>query len=105
MFCRATELPKFCFRDRASFDRWDVSSCGSCPQARVGQGSLLSGMSGFDSARCSIRIAQEERARPIYQRALKAQGRARARAAPKSKNLKSFNLALDQFLLLSLGPF
>ena len=27
-------------------DRWDVSSCGSCPQARVGQGSLLSGMSG-----------------------------------------------------------
>ena len=45
-FCRATELPKFCFRARASFDRWDVSSCGSCPQARVGQGSLLSGMSG-----------------------------------------------------------
>ena len=29
------------------YDRWDVSSCGSCPQARVGQGSLLSGMSVF----------------------------------------------------------
>jgi hypothetical protein len=43
-----------------------------------------------DSARCSIRIAQEERARPIYQRALKAQGRARARAAPKSRDLKFF---------------
>ena len=28
------------------YDRWDVSSCGSSPQARVGQGSLLSGMSG-----------------------------------------------------------
>src|SRR6201988_5510430 len=27
-------------------DRWDVSSFGSFPQARVGQGSLLSGMSG-----------------------------------------------------------
>jgi hypothetical protein len=27
-------------------DGWDVSSCGSGPQARVGQGSLLSGMSG-----------------------------------------------------------
>jgi hypothetical protein len=52
----------------------------------VGQGSLLSG--------CQIRQRkmldthrQEERARSIYQRALKAQGRARARAVPKSKKL------------------
>jgi len=83
-FCRATELPKFDLGIELVSDRWDVSSCGSSPQARVGQGSLLSGMSGSDSARCSIRIAQEERARPIYQRASKTQGRARARAVPKS---------------------
>jgi len=46
-------------------DGWDVSSWSSGPQARVGPGSLLSGMSGFDSARCSIRIDQEERARNL----------------------------------------
>jgi hypothetical protein len=28
------------------YDHWDVSSCGAGPEARVGQGSLLSGMSG-----------------------------------------------------------
>jgi hypothetical protein len=89
MFCRATELPKFCFGDRASFDRWDVSSCGAGPKARVGQGSLLSGMSGFDSARCSIRIAQEERARPIYQRALKGPGASTGARRSKVQKLES----------------
>src|SRR5260370_39571784 len=44
----------------------------------------------FDSARCSIGIDQEERARPIYQRALATQQRARARAVPKSKRVKRF---------------
>jgi hypothetical protein len=48
MFCRATKLPNFLGLESPSevSDRWDVSSCGSGPQARVGQGSLLSGMSG-----------------------------------------------------------
>ena len=31
------------------YDHWDVSSCGAGPEARVGQGSLLSGMSGVSA--------------------------------------------------------
>jgi hypothetical protein len=47
MFYRATELPKFWgWRSSKLYDGWDVSSCGAGPKARVGQGSLLSGMSG-----------------------------------------------------------
>jgi hypothetical protein len=68
-------------------DRWDVSSCGSCPQARVGQGSLLSGMSGMtaqDARYASLK--RNERAQSTNG-LLKAQGRARARAAPKSKKV------------------
>ena len=93
MLVRATELPRY-------------PGCESSQFATVGRFLLWlksSSSSGTrqppirhvrcDSARCSIRIAQEERARPIYQRALKAQGRARARAAPKSKS-KSFSLLL-----------
>lgn len=97
MFVEQRGCQDFGSENELGCDGWYVSSCGSCLRARVGQGSLLSGMSGFDSARCSIRIAQEERARPIYQRALKAQGRARARAVPKSR-VKMFSLVLCQLL-------
>jgi hypothetical protein len=38
---------EFGLENELGYDRWDVSSCGSCPEARVGQGSLLSGMSGL----------------------------------------------------------
>jgi len=54
----------------------------------VGQGSLLSGMSGVTAQDALYASLQEERARSIYQRALATQGRARARAVPKSKELK-----------------
>src|SRR5258705_9685451 len=61
----------------------------SCPFAQVGQGSLLSGMSGLTAHDARYASFQEERARPTYQRVLSTQGRTRARAAPKSKRVKS----------------
>ena len=61
----------------------------SCPFAQVGQGSLLSGMSGLTAHDARYASLQEERARPTYQRVLSTQGRTRARAAPKSKRVKS----------------
>ena len=46
-FVEATQLPKFrVWWSSEVYEHWDVSSCGSGPPARVGPGSLLSGMSG-----------------------------------------------------------
>jgi hypothetical protein len=66
-----------------------VSSwCSVVPLFEWGQGSLLSGMSGVTAHDARYASLQEERARPIYQRAFKAQGG--APGARRSKVQKRF---------------
>jgi hypothetical protein len=90
-FWRATKLPKFfpVKVERIAHFGSRFLLVLSCPFARVGQGSLLSGMSGVTAHDARYASLQEERARPTYQRVLSTQGRTGARAAPKSKRVKS----------------
>src|SRR5260221_3516443 len=97
----SNEVAKFFFRlkvERVADFESRLLLVLSCPLARVGQGSLLSGMSGVTAHDARYASLQEERARPTHQRVLSTQGRTRARAAPKSKGLNLLLLGNEGFL-------